>query len=1001
VPRRLSCPQLIARDHELGQLRSALARAAGGTPQTLFVVGEAGVGKTRLVHEFAERARDEGARVWTGNCLPLPDGYLPYAPILDILRAVAVDVGATRLGELAGPSAERLASLMPELASTRSRFDDSMGQPESGQLRLHAELRFLLERLTDEPTVLVVEDLHWADTSTQGLLSVLIRGLRRGHMLLVCTYRDDELPPASPLRALLAELSRGGTDLITLTRLDQTATSAQLAGILHAQPDPALAERIFVRSGGNPFLVEELINARPDADRLPETLRDILLIRVRRLSPTALRVLQAVALAGRGAGHSLLESVVGLEPGDLIAAVSEAAEQYLLVPDADRYTFRHALVAEAVLTDIVPGERIRLHRAIADALTTRLPSEHAGATVTASALASAHAEVAYHWFAARDLGRALLASIDAGLAAERAFALPEARSQFDRAIRLWREAPSARELAQLDLVDLYRRAAEMAYMIGDGAEALTLVHRAIDAADARRNPLRVGILHERLGRYLLANASSEASTIAAYETAVRLVPETPSGERARVLCGLAAVLMMAGRHAESRLLAEQALHVAREVGARRAEAHALCTLGTDLVSLGDVENGLALQREALAIAGQFDNPEDLCRLYANLSDRLRTAGRFAEAAEIALRGVELAERYGTADTFGNFVLGNALEALFWLGRWDEIDNRLGDGPIDTGNAVQKTNPWCAIASLRTVQGRFDEAQLYVDAVRRAIAAGGHSELRGYAHVIVAELYLWSREPQAAADAVRQALDVLADTGHIPLMARLLSAGGRAEADLNRRAGPASGGLPVDSGLAAIVMAIGDRAAAMPYASAHLAVAEAELARSRGDDAEPEAWGRAAVHWGRLDGPYLVGYSRWRQAEAILRTGGRRRAAARALSEAYPIAARLGAAPLLGEVEALSRRARIDLIIDGGTRQVTPEHQAALSLTRREEEVLQLLGDGCTNRQIARTLFISEKTVSIHVSHVLAKLAVPNRAAAAAAAHQLGLLGTAAGGEPPS
>ncbi len=308
------------------------------------------------------------------------------------------------------------------------------------------------------------------------------------------------------------------------------------------------------------------------------------------------------------------------------------------------------LVAEAILTDIVPGERIRLHRAIAECLTARLPSDHVGApgtTVTASALASAHAEVAYHWFAAKDFGRALVASIEAGLAAERAFALPEARSQFDRAVRLWSEAPNARALAPLDLVDLYRHAAEVAYMVGDSADALALVHRAIDCADAGRDPLRVGLLHERLGRYLLANASSEAATIAAFENAVHLVPDTPSAERARVLCGLAAMLMMAGRHADSRPLAEYALDVARQVEARRAEAHALSTLGIDLTMLGEVENGLALQREALAITGRFDNMEDVCRTYANLSDCLGAAGRFAEAVELAMRGVELAERYGT------------------------------------------------------------------------------------------------------------------------------------------------------------------------------------------------------------------------------------------------------------------------------------------------------------------------------------------------------------------
>ncbi len=615
-----------------------------------------------------------------------------------------------------------------------------------------------------------------------------------------------------------------------------------------------------------------------------------------------------------------------------------------------------------------------------------------------SALASAHAEVAYHWFSARDLGRALVASIDAGLAAERAFALPEARSQFERAVRLWSEAPNARAMAQLDLVDLYRHTAELAYMIGDSADALTLVHRAIDSADAGRDPLRVGLLHERLGRYLLANANSEASTIAAYETAVRLVPGTVSAERARVLCGLAAMLMLAGRPAESRPLAERALDVARQVGARRAEAHALCTLGMDLTLLGDVEQGLALQREALAVGSQFDNMEDLCRTYANLSDCLRTAGRFAEAVEVAMRGVELAERYGTADTFGTFVLGNALDALFWLGRWTEIDSHLSGGPTGAGNALQNTNPWCTGASLRTVQGRFDEAQLYVDAVRRVVAAGGHAELRGQAHVILAELCLWRGEPDAAIEAVGQALDFLAGGGHIPLVARLLAAGARAEADLIGHAGPATGATPAGARLSGIAATIADQAATLPYAAAHLAIAQAELAGARGDADTPDAWARVAALWKRLDGPYPVGYSRWRQAEATLRHGGRRRSATRALAEAYAIAVRLGAVPLRSEIEALSRRARISLAIEEPTSPATPEHQAALGLTPREEEVLQLLGVGRTNREIARTLFISEKTVSIHVSHILAKLAVPNRAAAAASAHQLGLLKSA--GAPP-
>lgn len=1010
----MSCPRLIARDAELAQLRSGLAAAAGGTPRTVFVVGEAGVGKTRLVREFADQARDEGVRVWTGGCLPLADGFLPYAPVVDILRAAVADVGAARLRELAGAAAARLALLVPELAPEPDVAGTRMGvaaeQPESGHVRLNAELRYLLERLADDPTVLVVEDVHWADTSTQGLLSVLIHGQRRGRMLLVCTYRDDELPAASPLRALLAELTQRGTDRVALGRLNRAGTSAQLAGILQTEPDPALAERVYARSGGNPFLAEELVAAGADATTLPQTLRDILLMRARRLSAAAQRVLRVVALSGRGADHGLLEAVTGVPAGELIAAVGEAVQRHLLVHDADRYVFRHALVAEAVVADTVPGERTGLHRAIAETLAARLSSGDRGRDtgVTPSAVASARAEVAYHWFAARDAGRALVASCQAGLAAEDAFALPEARSQYERALGLWWEAPSARAEAPLDLVELYRRAGEMAYMLGDCDAALAVVRRGIAAADALREPRRAGILHERLGRYLLVSASSEAATIAAYQTAVDLVPEKPTPERARVLGGLASALIMAGRHAQSQPWAQRALEVAKRAGAGPEEAHALSTLGTGLTMLGEPDRGLAIVREAFAVAVQFEHLEDMHRVYADLSDCLVASGRFAEAAEVATRGiresqtlcgVETAEGRDVVDTFGNCLLGNAMEALFWLGRWDEIT--VPERPRGTGNAAQDVNPWFASAALRTAQGRFDEAQRYVHAIQAALVTGGVAELRGMAQVVSAELSLWRGEPASALETVGRALDALATSDHLPLVARLLAAGARAQADLGHAAKPRTGGVAEDPRLPHLVEAISDRSAGLPFAEAHLAVAQAELARSRGDQTAPAAWGRAAYLWDHIRGPYLQAYARWRQAEAFLVTSDQRRAATRALTQAYTIAARLGAAALRTETEALARRRRIELTPRvGGARDAAPEQYSALGLTGREEQVLHLLAEGSTNRQIARTLFISEKTVSIHVSRILAKLSVPNRAAAAAVAHRLGLVSAPAKAPAP-
>ena len=343
----MASPTLVGRVEELKLLEAARGRAADAGPAVVLVGGEAGVGKTRLVAELTARCAAEGTRVLAGGCVPVGDGALPFAPIVEALRALLTDVGASAVRELVGPSWPELARLLPAL-----------GDPEAGpagqgaQARLFELLLGLLGRLSAQaPLVLVVEDLHWADRSTRDLLAFLVRNLRRERVLLVVTYRNDE-PGQQRLGPYLAELDRGSrVERIELSRLDQVQTGAQLVGILGAAPALELVGAVFVRSEGNPFFTEELVAVvRAGSGELPATLRDLLGGRVQALPGPARQVLAVVAVAGRQVSHRLLASVAGLDNRLLVEALRAAVASQLLVtrPGEDGYEVRHALLREVI-----------------------------------------------------------------------------------------------------------------------------------------------------------------------------------------------------------------------------------------------------------------------------------------------------------------------------------------------------------------------------------------------------------------------------------------------------------------------------------------------------------------------------------------------------------------------------------------------------------------------------------------------------------------------------
>jgi tetratricopeptide (TPR) repeat protein len=675
----LASPTFVGRTEELARLAAAGDRAAGGTPTAVLVGGEAGVGKTRLVAEVVAGARAAGATVLAGGCVELGGEGVPFAPLIEALRGFVRDLDEPGLARLLpGRARSELARLLPELAPVagQGRTDPRSAAPAlsttpgpwSEQGRLFELLLGLLERLGEErPAVLVVEDLHWADRSTRDLLAFLVRNLRHGRLLLLLTYRSDELHRRHPMRPFLAELDRGRrVERLELARFGPAEVAAQLAGIQGAPAPAELAERIHARSGGNAFFVEELAAAATDGE-LPPSLRDTLLARIELLAEPAQRVLGVTAAAGARVDHDLLAEVADLPEPDLLSALREAVSaQVLLVDTGDgTYGFRHALVKEAIYGELLPGDRTRVHARFAAALAARDIAGDPGPA----------AELAWHWYAAHDLERALPAAVAAGLAAERAYAFAEAQRQYERALELWERCGEAAAEIGMDKAELLARAAEAAANSGAAERAVALVRSALAELDPAAEPLRAAQLTERLAFHL--RIAGRPGAFEAYQEAVRLVPPAPSEARARVLAGLGQTLMLRARFAEAAAVCEEAIAVARQVGARVVEGHALNSLGTAIVRLDQVARGLACLEDARRLAAGLGAAKDEARACVNLSDILEDLGRLQESVDVAAEGMEVAGAAGLRRTFGAFLAGNAASSLYNLGRWEEATSLTG------------------------------------------------------------------------------------------------------------------------------------------------------------------------------------------------------------------------------------------------------------------------------------------------------------------------------------
>jgi len=1007
----------IGRAAERARLTGLLTEAAGGAAATVFVGGEAGVGKSRLLEEFAAEARSAGRTVLRGACINLGTGAVPYAPLIDALRRIVRELGEQRVRELGGPSYAELSRLVSDFTGVAP-----LGE-STAQLRVFgAVLRMLDHFGAHAPTVLIFEDLHWADPSTLDLVSYLARAQTDERILLVHSYRSNDLDRRHPLRTLLAE-----PDFIRRIHWLELArfTRAELDRFLTASAgdpvDRSLLDRYYELSDGNVFFAEELVVSGvltdPASTRLPNSLSEIMLSRVELLDDAAADVLRAAAVAGRRVSHRLLAAVCDLPDQQLIKALRQCVAQHVLTIDAadDTYVFRHALLREAVYQELLPGERVGLHRALATALTAD-PGFSLAEDLTAAA------ELAYHWYEARALPEALTAAVRAGEMAVRVHAFREAEQHYQRVLSLWSRVDDPQRRTGQPRWRVLAAAADAARWGGRVEQALELIRAAIAEVDraaiAERDaaPRDAGELLERLGNYLW-EAGEYGDSQQTYRAAARaLAEQPPSAVSARVLAAVAMAEVREGRYAEGAREGAHAVELARAVPARAEEGRALNTLGMALTMLDQPADGMAKVREALRIAEEVDHLEDLFRAYGNLAVALEHVGRLTDSVQVALDGLKVARARGLEQARGAGVLANnAAATLVLLGRWDEAAAVLDD--VLRARPLRGTlYPRLTLAEIRLAQGSFDAAADLLAGVQLVDRPTTDPRFVGPLYACLAELALWRDDLTGADEAVRAGLAVLEGQANILELTRMYAVGLRAAADECELLRTQPERDPVRlSAVVAYAERLADRAA-VPAEGPDLPKADqpdpppadqagvsqvrvwrdlclAELARARGT-ADPEAWAAVARGWSMLGRSYPAGYAYWREAETALAAADLTRAGSAARS-AWQTTEPLPAGPLRTEIEAMARRARITLDPEppepaDDTADTAGPAVRPFGLTARELEVLCLLCLGRTNREIATELFITERTAGVHVSNLLRKMAANNRNAAASMAHRLRL-----------
>ena len=883
-------PSLIGRAAELVLIADALDDA----PRFILVTGEPGIGKTRLLEAATSLARERGIRVLTAACAQGCEG-MPFLPLLQ-------------------PLAEATGRRVPAVATVLLP-DAGASMPADQAARASRRAAAIHAALADQPTLLVVDDVHWADPSTLATLDFVARRTRSEQLMVLVAARDD---PRSLARIPFAD--GRSFKRLELGRLTRDQVAAQVAALAHETPGPGDLDRLFRRSAGNPLFVTQLLTDDVSG-RLPATLAVLLERRLAGLEEPSRRALAALAVLGGPTDEELVSTVAGLDPVVTEAGLRDATAAGVVCWAGSDVEFRHPLFREVVTATTGPAAARLLHAAAARSL------EAAGADATV---------LARHWLEAGDRSQAFRWSLAASEASAGALAFPEARNHLCAALDLWLpdQAPLPRWQATA-------QAARFTWLCGDAPDALALVRRAI--AERPGETQELALDHAEYAW----DADDVPTATAAFARAASLVDNNTSPERrAAAHFGLARALVPPRRYADACAAARQGLVHAAEAADTIAERRLRGVLGVSLVNDGDIAAGLDELRRGTTCTYEPDN------LVAFVAAALALSGQLEAALDVALEGIEAVERQGLDDTYGADLRGRAALCLVELGRWTEADEVLGP-------AARRGLPDLARGLLALRRGAVEPATRALRDVSPAgaPAAAWPGALAAAWALARAELALLRGDPASA----RQELEQI-EIGHPETPWDLTVV-------MERRA-IASRCVTSEPGAS-------DDAAGDPLDLPDRVLACGLAAEADGD------WARARAAWTSPPRPYRYASVCLEQASTLFGCGDRR-PAREALHEAARVAAELGAGALSERIHDLARRARVQALprarAEAGPFEPTP----------RELVVLGLLAEGLTNRDIAARLFLSPKTVGIHVSRLLRKLGAHTRGEAVANARRRGM-----------
>jgi DNA-binding NarL/FixJ family response regulator len=940
--------ELIGRKRERGVLVDRLDRAAAGEGGLLLLVGEAGVGKTSL----AEAAM--------GACALLvlrgagsEQGRTPYAPIISALRAYDRIVPGA-LGE-SSRLASQLAVLLPELGPVPVIID---------HLALAEALRGAFAGIAGrQPTVIFLDDIQWSDEATLELLPSLAASVEGRPLLFLAVYRSDEITRAHPLRRMRAELRRGARlEELVLEPLDQGQAAELASRIVGRRLGPRLARSIFERTEGVPLFVEELAAALSGGGRLeeqgdafelsagqdvplPDTVRETVLLRTDRLSQAARHALEVAAVGGARVDLGLIAALAGAQ------GLEEAIELGLLVEiDEGLAVFRHALVREAVYAEIPWTRRRVQHRRLAENL------ERAGAPPEL---------LAEHWLAASDPERArpkLLAAAEAFCAIH---AYRDALRLGRRALELWPEGvDEAGRVVALERLGL------CAELSGESAEAARVWEEVVDARRSRGQSEALGNAERRLATvYELAGAwerAVDARTRSAEAFAASDLPAEAVAERLTAAAHLqaegrlsAALDLVIGSSKEIELAANPELR-----------ARSLALEGQVRAKLGEGESGVALVRSALALALAENATPTAADAYFRLGSALEHSAAYPAAIDAYTTAHDYCRREGLEGP-RDVCYACLTPIMVHTGEWQRA--------TDVCRAVLERDVapplarMVAAGELGHVYALRGEPRRARRLLAEALAFARQNALFGLeieaAHALARVDDLAGKDDEAA-ERVQALLErwQTREERHYSVSAL------RWATTFFARRGDDRGAGSCADALARIAAATGNREAV-----AALAHALGELALLNGD-ADGAAWQftQALELLADASAPYERAETQVRAAVALAGVGKRQTAVDR-LTDAYRTARKLGAHPLAGsaaeELQTLGE----------------PVEVRSAGLSRREVEVLRFAADGLTNREIAARLFLSKRTVDMHVRNLLAKLGCRSRVEAAQRARSLELI----------